>query len=181
MTSQTSDPFTLLGVPARYDLDHAAVERAYLSRAALLHPDVVGDGSIAESEAAVQLAQLNRAKATLLNDERRANALLAALGGPSKEQDKSLPDGFLFKIMETRQEIEAAIASGDQQQRGRWQQWAQAQRAEYRERVAKLFTASGEARALQAVRTELNAWRYIERLIEQLDPRYDPASRDFAD
>ena len=35
--------------------------------------------------------------------------------------------------------------------------------------------------ALREVRTRLNAWRYIERLIEQLDPDYDPARADFAD
>ena len=29
------------------------------------------------------------------------------------------------------------------------------------------------------IRESLNAWRYIERLIEQLDPDYSPAEADF--
>jgi len=33
---------------------------------------------------------------------------------------------------------------------------------------------------LGEIRTQLNAWRYIERLIEQLDPQYDPNRADFA-
>jgi DnaJ-domain-containing protein 1 len=172
-----NDPFAALGVAARFDLDRLAVERAYLNRAAKLHPDVVGD----EGDAPVQLASLNRAKATLLDDERRANALVAVLGGPAKEQDKSLPDGFLFEMMETRQQIEAAVASGDAAERSRWQRWAQLRRSEYRERVAGLFARAADAGTLRAVRVELNAWRYIERLIEQLDPRYDPGAADFAD
>ena len=48
--------------------------------------------------------------------------------------------------------------------------------------VNRLFDALGErpdAPALAAIRRELNAWRYIERLIEQLDPDYDPARADF--
>lgn len=171
------NPFALLGVPARFDLDRSTIERAYLARAALLHPDVVGD----ESDVAVQAAHLNRAKATLLDDERRANALLSLLGGPAKEQDKSLPDGFLFEIMETRQEIEAALASGDARQRSRWQSWAKAERERYRAEVSRLFSQTPTQDALNAIRTQLNAWRYIERLTEQLDPRYDPSTSDFKD
>ena len=165
----------ILGIPPRYDLDRAAVERAYLARAAALHPDVAGD----DDDAPLQSAILNKAKRVLLDDERRADALLALLGGPPKEQNKSLPPGFLMEIMETREAIEAAVASGDQAEREKWQRWAREQRLSYRDQVAKLFEAGSDADNLGQVRTQLNAWRYIERLIEQLDPRYDPARSDF--
>ena len=167
------NPFQALGLPQRFDLDPTAVERAYLARAARVHPDVVGD----EEEAAVQAARLNRAKAELLNDERRANALLVALGGPA--QDKSLPDGFLMEILETREAIESAVSSGDEAEREKWTRWAEEQRREYAARVGELFNAGTGPEQLRAVRRELNGWRYIERLIEQLDPRYDPGASDF--
>ena len=35
------------------------------------------------------------------------------------------------------------------------------------------------AESLAEIRIRLNAWRYIERLIEQLDPGYDPDVADF--
>jgi hypothetical protein len=87
-------------------------------------------------------------------------------------------------IMETREQIEEALASKDAAQREKWEAWAQEQRGEYQRRVTGFFEAAGQSRdseTLRAIRQELNAWRYIERLIEQLDPQYDPARRDFAD
>jgi molecular chaperone HscB len=163
------DPFAVLGLHASFDIDPGAVERAYLARAAAMHPDVLGDND----EAASASAQLNRAKAVLLNPEKRANALLELMGGPSKEQDKSLPPGFLAEVMELREQIEEGLERGE---RERWQRWGEEQRAEYAQRVRALFAAvgAGDAPGLQGIRTALNAWRYIERLIEQLDPRYTP-------
>lgn len=169
------NPFQVLGLPERFDLDGAAVQRGYLARAAQVHPDVVGD----EDEAAVRAAQLNRARAVLISDERRANALLEVLGGPGKEQDKSLPDGFLMEVMETREAIEAAVVGGDEAERERWVKWADGQRKAYVARVGELFRGGSGPEQLRAVRRELNAWRYIERLIEQLGPRYDPNVSDF--
>jgi molecular chaperone HscB len=175
----SDDPFEVLGLAPRYDLDASAIQRAYLARAAAVHPDLVAD-----DEAQGGAAVLNKAKAMLVDPERRANALLTRLGGPGKSEDKSLPAGFLMSIMETREAVEEALASKDPAQRGRWEAWAQEQRGEYERRVVSLFAGVGDSRdpaTLRAIRQELNAWRYIERLIEQLDPDYDPASRDFAD
>lgn len=174
------DAFDVLGLPARFDLDGARVERAYLARVAAVHPDLMAQGA----EADPKLAVLNRAKGVLQDGEKRANALLERLGGPGKSQDKSLPPGFLIAILETREAIEEALASKNAEERSRWERWAEEQRDEYQRRVGGLFTALGDSRnaaTLQAIRQELNAWRYIERLIEQLDPHYDPGSRDFAD
>ena len=174
-----ADVFDLLGVPARFDVDRAVIQRAYLSKAASAHPDIDSG-----EDADIQSAALNRARAVLEDPERRAGALLERMGGPGKGEDKSLPPGFLMSIMETREEIEMALASRDAQECRRWEAWAQEQRGEYQARVGRLFEAAGDSRdaaALRAIRQELNAWRYIERLIEQLDPDYDPARRDFAD
>jgi curved DNA-binding protein CbpA len=167
------DPFDILGLPPAFDHAPAAIERAYLARAASVHPDLVGD----DDEAAVRAAKLNRAKSVLLNPEQRANALLARLGGPSKAQDKSLPPGFLIEMMETREAIEAAIATGNPEERGQWDRWALEQRSEYVSHIGELFgQVAKDPGKLAQIRQKLNAWRYIERLIEQLDPKYNPSS-----
>ena len=176
----SEDAFDVLGLPAQFDLDVADIRRAYLSRAAGAHPDLAED----QDEADIRSAVLNRSKSLLEDPERRANILLERLGGPGKGQDKSLPPGFLMSIMETREAIEQALASRDAAERTKWEAWAQGERAEYQRKVGGFFAACGTSRdpeTLRAIRQELNAWRYIERLIEQLDPHYDPASRDFAD
>ncbi len=134
------------------------------------------------ADAAREMARLNAAHETLADPERRAGALLALLGGPAKEQSKALPDGFLQQTLEIREQIEETIASGDPEARAEIERWAEARRDEHIRRVASLFAdlADPPARAsLDALRCELNAWRYVERLIEQLDPAYDPNNADF--
>ena len=170
------DPFTTLGLEPRFDLTDAEIEAAYLARVSTAHPDAAPAGTTPADPAA-----LNDARAALLDAERRANALLAHLGGPGPSEDKSLPDGFLMEMMEVRGEIEDAIASGGDAERARWEAWADEQRAEFVQDVTARFAAAdgSQPEPLAAIRTRLNAWRYIERLIEQLDPDYDPAHADF--
>lgn len=173
-----ADPFDILGLAPRFDLGEGEIRRAYLARAAQVHPDTAGG----EEDAEALSAELNRAKRTLEDPERRANALLARLGGPAKEEDRSLPSGFLMEMMEVRERMEEAVASGDPARRTEMEAWAAARREAHASRVKALFEkAGGDAPAdvLRAIRTELNAWRYVERMIEQLDPSYDPSTADF--
>lgn len=166
------DPFVTLGLPRGYAVDRAALQRAYLTRAAKWHPDRFID-PLERRQAEQRSAEINAARVALEDDEQRAAALLALLGGPGKSDDKSLPDGFLMEILDVRSELEEAMQSGDAAQKAGVEEWAEQQRTQYRDRVATLFNQAGEApdeETLTAIRHELNAWRYIERLIEQLDP-----------
>lgn len=171
------NPFQLLGLPLRFELDEAALRRAYLTRVSAIHPDIAGD-----DQAQAASAELNLARESLANPETRANILLSLLGGPTKEADKSLPPAFLMEIMETREAIEAALATGNSQERARWTQWGHTERASFIARAAALFDrldTPPTPEALKQLRTLLNSWRYIERLIEQLDPAHDPNKADF--
>jgi molecular chaperone HscB len=160
------DPFALLGLPRRFDLPMPDIQRAWLTRTARLHPDRPD----APPDAAERLARLNHAHADLADPERRAAALLALLGGPSKEQDKSLPPGFLEEMLDVRERMESDL-DADPASRERWDCWAAERRDTSIARVARLFNAPPTPGSLREIRTELNAWRYIERMIEQLDPR----------
>jgi curved DNA-binding protein CbpA len=158
------DPFDTLGVPPTFDLTPAQLRTAFLARSGQLHPDVAAG---AESEAAA----LNEAKRALDDPESRAEALLARLGGPAKHQDRSLPPAFLQEMLEIREQIDASRATpGGVEQ---WERWAAERRSQHIESVAYLFRNMDPGRpdesALRAVRRELNMWRYVERLIEQLD------------
>src|SRR5262245_39672932 len=118
-----NDPFALLGLPREYELTAGAMQAAYLRLSATLHPDRVRD-PVEQQAAAARAAQLNDARAILVNDERRADALLRLVGGPSKEQLKALPDGFLQEMMQVRMEMEEALAGGTAAERSRLEQWA---------------------------------------------------------
>lgn len=175
----TSDAFAALGLPRRFDLQPHAIESAFLARLTGVHPDLVGE------DASLDAASLTQAAAVLRDPERRAVHLLNLVGGAPAAQDRSLPDGFLMEMMELREAVEAELEQGEQA-RERWTAFANERRQEHTARVADLFArlegAAGSERGelLRAVRLELNAWRYTERLIEQLDPGYDPARSDLA-
>lgn len=168
---EPSDPFSLFGLPRRYAVDRSALTRAWLAESARWHPDRPG----APPDAAARLAEANEAKRILDDPELRADALLRLLGGPAKERDKSLPEGFLAEMMELRQRIEEEVESEGEPARERWRSWARQRAREHEGRVAAMFEAferGGDGARLRDIRLELNAWRYIERLMEQLDPRH---------
>src|SRR5262249_24085423 len=103
------DAFDILGIVPRFDLAPGEVQRAYLARASAAHPDRAGrGGGDGGGEAEEGASALNGARADLEDPERRAAVLLKRLGGPAKEQDRSLPDGFLMEMMEVREAMEAA-------------------------------------------------------------------------
>jgi len=175
MTSD--DPFALLGLPRGFELDPSALQAAYLRASARVHPDKRHEPAGA-LEAAADAARINDARQMLADDERRADALLRVLGGPPKDRVKDLPDGFLLDIMGTRETMEAAIESRDPQQLAALQGWAEERRREFAAAIALLFAdhaCSNDAALLREVRVQLNAWRYIERMLEQLDPDDRPA------
>lgn len=176
------DPFDLLGLPPSFDLNAGQIARAHRKASASAHPDRNPSAPDAGSEAARTTARLNHARRTLENDELRANALLERLGGPPKNREKALPDGFLIEIMRTRLAVEEALGSGDPAARETCESEAEAEREKWIHDVRAAFAALGDPpdpAQLTAIRVKLNAWRYIERLIEQLDPDYDPARADF--
>jgi molecular chaperone HscB len=175
------DPFDVLGLPATFDLDRGQVERAYFAQSAVLHPDLASG----DEEAQRRMAVINHARRVLEDPERRADALLLRLGGPSREQHKALPPAFLMEMMEIREAVEAAGAEADPEarasQRRSWEAWAEAERQKAIGEVAGMFRALAEWPSegqREEIRTRLNAWRYIERLIEQLDPGYNPGRAD---
>lgn len=153
------DAFDILGVEPSLDLSAAAVRAAFLARAAQ-----VGDE---------QAPALNAAKGVLLDAEQRAGLLLARLGGPSASADRSLPDGFLMAMMQAREDAEAAIASNDAAKIDAFIAWAETQRDGHIARLRPLLIAGASPDALKLARRELNAWRYIERMIQQLTDAHD--------
>lgn len=161
-----TDAFDILGLPPQFALARAEIDRAYRKRVAAMHPDLAMG---ADPEAGA--ARLNEAREVLLDAERRAAALLARLGGPGPE-DRALPLGFLGRIMERRETIEEALTSDPGAARQELDR-ALADRGSYIELLTPMFEraqGSPDPGLLAEIRRQLNAWRYIERLIEQLSP-----------
>ncbi|MDX9910910.1 MAG: DnaJ domain-containing protein [Phycisphaerales bacterium] len=171
------DAFDRLGIAPQFWVDQSRVQAAYLAAVARVHPDLArGD-----PDAAARSAELNDALATLMDDERRARAIIHRFWGTEALAGRELPDGFLVDIMGIREEAESDLASGGGAALVRWRERAGAMRAERMGEVGRLIDELTEARTageaspreaelLREVREQLNAWRYVERMLEQIEP-----------
>ena len=102
-----TDPFELLGIPARYDLDLAelAARQRDLSRA--LHPDrYAGRGASERRQALGKAIEVNEAARLLKDPVKRAELLLERQGVAVGEGvERQVPGDFLMEIMELREQL----------------------------------------------------------------------------
>lgn len=164
------DHFTRLGLPRRFGVDAADLERAYLAQSRAVHPDFHAAGAASDLAASTELsAAVNEAYNTLRDPFARAEYLLALHGGPTAGEDKAVPPALLAEMMDLRERAE----DGDAADR-------EAVRAELLERVraAESGVAGGfdvyealppgdpeRARVLTTIRRGLNAWKTTRSLM----------------
>lgn len=160
------DAFERLGLPRRFSIDPVALEAAYLDRSRAAHPDFHHGGSGVEQAASEALtAAVNEAYSTLKEPFRRAEHLLALLGGPTAAEVKDIPPTFLMEMMELREEIERVDAAGKARHE-----------ADAKKRLNVIFTglvplfdkAEANPDARLAVRKELNAAKYLKGILRDL-------------
>ena len=173
-----NDHFERLGLPRRFSVDLAAIEREYLARSRQSHPDFHHGSTLAEQHASLQSsAGLNEAYLTLKDPYRRAEYLLQLLGGPSARAEKNLDQGFLMEMMDLREQIEEAQATKNQPELSRIETDLLARESTKMQQVATLFEKA-EANAnspdtlpntLKAVRHSLNAIKTIQSLVRDLN------------
>jgi molecular chaperone HscB len=174
------NPFELLGLPPRFDLDASSLHQRFIAALSATHPDhfVV---PLEQADAAERAAQFNEAYRVLADPEARANALLELLGGPAREQDKSLPPELLGQMMEVREAWDAAAAADDQATLTQLRTWADDQHRQTLAAVASLFFSvdlpgavdsptDSRDRVLKDLRLKLNALRYFQRMLDQAPP-----------
>jgi molecular chaperone HscB len=164
------DHFERLGLPKRFSLDAAALEREYLARSRALHPDYHQLASSAEQAASVELsAALNEAYTTLKDPFRRAEYLLRLGGGPLASELKDVPPEFLEEMLELRMEI-AGLAPDSPAARAMEKQLTERRDGLLAE-VGQLLdglTPENRGARLADARRRLNATKYVQNLIRDL-------------
>ena len=108
--------FELFGLPLRYRIDTAALERSYRDLQGGVHPDRHAGGSDAQKRVALQAsARVNEAYRTLRDPVARAEYLLQLRGvDATSETDSRLPVAFLTQQLERREAAENAAALHDE-------------------------------------------------------------------
>src|SRR5438046_10701262 len=105
--------FERLGLPRRFPLDPAELERNYLARSREVHPDHAGnDRASLEASAA-----LNEAYSVLRDPFRRADYLLTLEGGPTATEQKQAAPEFLEEMLDLRMRIEEVKHAADSSER----------------------------------------------------------------
>jgi molecular chaperone HscB len=161
------DHFERLGLPRTYLIDAAALEKNYLERSRLVHPDHTGNAP-ASLEAS---AALNEAYAVVRDPGRRAEYLLSLAGGPSPAAVSQPPAEFLEEMLELRMVIEEAKANAAA--RAELERSLAARRgrllAQAGEQLQSLEVAADRSAALTAIRQTLNANKFINGLLRDLN------------
>lgn len=155
------DHFERLGLPRRFALDRAELERNYLARSRSVHPDHAGNSAEMLDEA----ARLNLAYATLKDDWRRADYLMDLLGGPNANAVSQPPAEFLEEMLDLRMAI--AEAKGEPDSTVVLKQNLERRTQEMMSRIGQMFDAGANPK-LTEVRQQLNAVKFINGLLRDL-------------
>jgi DnaJ-domain-containing protein 1 len=167
-------PFELFGLAPGFALDERALEKRLRATMRLVHPDVHGAAPAEQRERAERAsARLNGAYATLADPLARADWLVGWLGGPSESQQRSLPQQFLHEVLEWNELLEEARAGARPALDGlpALQAMLLSRRSEALQTAERLLSplpARGAPR-LAEVRAQLNAMRYFERTLSEIE------------
>lgn len=168
----STDPFDTLGVPARFSLDLRDAESKHRALSSLHHPDRHVQAPAAERRHTLDRAiAVNEAWRLLRDPVLRAEALLRRHGVPVGElaEPKAAP-ALLMEMMEVREELAAAKASGDLSAVSALGDRMRAREADVLSALEGGFDqAGGDVERLRALLPTLGTLRYLRRFFEELD------------
>jgi molecular chaperone HscB len=159
--------FELFGLPLRYRIDSAALERAYRELQGDVHPDRHARGSDAQKRLALQAsARVNEAYRTLQDPVARAEYLLQLRGvDATAETDSRLPVAFLTQQLERREAAEEAAAEHDELALAGLIQAVRDDADRLRAEVERVL----ENEDLEAARMRVREMRFLVKLADDLD------------
>lgn len=162
-----ADHFARFGLPRRFEIDRAALERRYFALQRALHPDRFAGRT--DRERALSMRQstaLNEAWGVLGDPLRRAEYLLSLLGTTVNAETGNAPTdpAVLAEAMEDR---EAAMEAADPEAVDHLAGRAKARRAACESDLAASF-AAGDTGAAARLATRL---KYLEKLAGELRAR----------
>jgi molecular chaperone HscB len=163
------DPFEVLGVPARFAVDLAALEKTHRELSRALHPDRYTGAAPSERRDALNRAvAVNEAFRALRDPVRRAEALFRRAGlevGETKEPKAS--PALLMDVMEQREALAEARAAKNAAQVRKLAAAIEAKAASVEAVLAKAFAAD-EPNGVAAMLPRLGELRFYRRFLEEV-------------
>lgn len=170
------DYFKLFGLPRAYSIDLQALDQAYEKLSFALHPDFqaalhTGSGSAGNGEPQRLAAEINEGYRTLRAEGARGAYLLGLLAAGRELDKRQLPPGFLQQMFVLQEQVDELGEDAEPEARRPLREAVQARLRETLAERARLFGAAGDpptSDALQAIQSNLNQGKYLQRLLERL-------------
>lgn len=165
-----NDPFEMLGVERRFDLDLATLEKTHRELSRALHPDRYAQAGASERRAVLEkAASVNEAWRIVRDPVRRAEALFELVGIPigDDNEPKASPT-FLMEVLEEREALADARAAKDL---AKVRSVGAAMTARAREVEAKLasgFAAKPDRAAAEKLVPLLGELRFYKRFLDEV-------------
>ena len=169
------DPFSLLGLEASFTIDAGDLRARHLKISRWIHPDYFAASPELRALAESNTGRLNGALEALEEPLCRADHLVESLGGPSDSEVKDMPQAFLMEVLEWSEALEAAHSSeaGSPEREAAFSLKSDldTQRTLRLDAITALLEPlpDPESEALSNARRELNAVRYLDRALRQLE------------
>ncbi|CAB3628554.1 MAG: Fe-S protein assembly co-chaperone HscB [Achromobacter pulmonis] len=159
------DHFSLFGLPARFDLDAQALESAWRTVAAQVHPDRFATASPAERRVAMQwAARANEAYRQLRDPLLRARYLCEQAGVDLQtESNTSMDTAFLMQQMTWREMMDDARDDANVLAELRTE--LEQARLQMRGELTRLLD---ERRDYAAAGLKVREWMFVEKLAQEL-------------
>src|SRR5689334_2371635 len=172
----SATPFEVLGLPLEFAVDKKELDKRRSRIGRLVHPDFFATRPREELELAEEdSARLNEAYATLADDVARAEWIVEHFGGPSADEEREMPRAFLMEVLEWNEVLED-VSKGERtpdamKRLDALRSEIGRERAERLASVARLLvpTPRTASPTLKLARQELNALRYLERALAEIE------------
>ncbi len=169
------DPFAVFGFAPAFELDRKALRKRLLELQREAHPDFVAThGAEARALAESSASRVNAAFEMLDDRVLLADHLVRRLGGPTQDDDRRMPQEFLLEVLEWNEALDDARTAGANADRGALDD-LQLRLAAAREDALTALSRElvplpehGAPQLLRA-RQSLNALRYVDRALEEVD------------
>ena len=172
--SDDIDHFKVMGLPHCFEIDSVELENRYQRLTLEMHPDFFGASPEKEKHLSEKSSvMLNAAYSYLREPASRARYLLSLFAREKNLQTDELPEGFLKEMFTLQESLDEILESGDQPDLFKMNEDLQNRYASIESNYAALFkkfeTSPENTEILQQLQTQLNAERYLRRLLDRIN------------
>ncbi len=172
--SDDIDHFKVMGLPHCFEIDSAELENLYQRLTLEMHPDFFVEAPEKQKHLSEKSSvMLNAAYSTLREPSSRAKYLLPLLDREKSLETDALPERFLQEMFTFQESLDEMLESGDQSALCKMNEDLQNRHTFIESNYADLFkkfeTSPENHEILQQLQTQLNAERYLRRLLDRIN------------